>query len=433
MSVDVSEASAADAEEISALAIKTYVDTFGAEFEPDELAHHLEQTISVPRWREHFVRDRVLVARLAGRAVGYVHFGPDEQTGEVAIHRLYVAAEMQGRGIGTMLLSRALAQPEVAAAPMVRIDVWENNHDARRLYERFGFRHEGGMEPFILKSGEIDGYDLILVRRALPRLELNDGRRVFGAVAATYDGARPRYPDAVFELLREHCGLGPGTRVFEVGPGTGLATRPLLAAGAAVVAVEPDGRMAAVLRDSAGPERLQGVVAAFENADLPEAGFDLGCAATAFHWLDQRPALAKVTRLLRPGGYWAMWWHVFGDPEQPNPFHDATQQLLAPLGTNPSHPKGRTQHFGLDREDRMADLESVGQFEDLDFELLRWTLVVDAEQVRALYATFSHIAVLEEGKRERILDGLHEIAATQFGGRVERHMLTPLYTCRRKA
>jgi len=342
MPVEISEASAADAEEVSALAIKTYVDTFGAEFEPDELAHHLDLTISAARWREHFARDRVLVARLGGRAIGYVHFGPAGEAGDVAIHRLYVTAELQGQRIGSQLLSRALAEPEVAAAPAVRIDVWEHNHGARRLYERFGFRHEGGMEPFVLKSGEIDGYDVVLIRRPPPALALSDGRSAFGAVSAIYDDARPRYPDGVFELLRDRCRLGPGTRAFEVGAGTGLATRPLLATGvSSLVAVEPDARLAAGLRDRTASDRLQIVVAPFEDADLAEGGFDLGCAATAFHWVEQRPALAKVARLLKTGGRWAMWWNVFGDPDLPDPFHDATRSQLPPHGARSCRPPGR--------------------------------------------------------------------------------------------
>jgi hypothetical protein len=127
-----------------------------------------------------------------------------------------------------------------------------------------------------------------------------------------------------------------------------------------------------------------------------------------------------------------MWWHVFGDAGLPDPFHEATQPLLALLGTNPSHPKSRKQHFALDRDDRLDDLQAVGEFEEIEFELLRWTFVVDPDRVRALYATFSHIAILDAAERERILDGLHEIAATDFGGRVERHMLTPIYICRRR-
>lgn len=430
--LEVSEASLADAESLSALSIKTYVDAWGHEFEPDDLAWHLERTLSVPRWREHLARDRVLWARQDGRPVAFVQFGPGRAPGEVLVDRLYVDRQLQGQGIGGDLLRRVLAQPEVVAADAVTIEVWQDNVDARRLYERFGFRFEGGRIPFVLQSGEIDGYDLVLVRRRPQALVLSDGRSAFGAVAATYDDARPGYPDALFDLLRDHCQLGPGTHAFEVGPGTGLATRPLLARGvSSLVAVEPDARLAAGLRDRTASDRLQIVVAPFEEADLAAGGFDLGCAATSFHWVDQRPALAKVARLLRPGGHWAMWWNVFGDPDLPDPFHDATQSLLAPLGTNPSHPKGPKQHSSLDRAARTADLESVGAFEDVQFELLRWRLVFNPEQVRALYATFSHIAVLPEAERERILDGLRNIAAAKFDGSVERNMLTPIYICRR--
>jgi len=106
-----------------------------------------------------------LIARIAGRAIGYVQLGHARQAGEIEIRRLYVDADFQERGIGSELLRRALSAPETAAASAVLIDVWEKNLRARQLYERFGFWHEGGMEPFYLKSGEIDGYDIVLVRR----------------------------------------------------------------------------------------------------------------------------------------------------------------------------------------------------------------------------------------------------------------------------
>jgi ribosomal protein S18 acetylase RimI-like enzyme len=170
MTVEVSEATPADAEELSALAIKTYVETFGAEFESDELAHHLEQTIATPRWVDHLATDRVFMARVDTEPVGFVQFGPtDEAVGAIQIHRLYVDARFQGRGIGSDLLRRALAEPEVATAPMIIIDVWERNFGAQRLYERFGFRDEGGREPFVLSTGQIDGYDFKLVRRWQPQ------------------------------------------------------------------------------------------------------------------------------------------------------------------------------------------------------------------------------------------------------------------------
>lgn len=163
--VAISEATADDAEEISDLAIRTYVETWGAEFEPDDLSWHLDRTISPDRWREHLRRDRVLWAKLDGRPVAFVQFGPAREPGTVVIERLYVDAGLQRQGLGSQLLERVLAEPEVAGAQKVVIDVWQDNRGARRLYERFGFRHEGDRMPFRLRSGEIDGYDLVLVRR----------------------------------------------------------------------------------------------------------------------------------------------------------------------------------------------------------------------------------------------------------------------------
>jgi protein-L-isoaspartate O-methyltransferase len=80
----------------------------------------------------------------------------------------------------------------------------------------------------------------------LPR---SAGRRTFGDDPEGYDQARPDYPRELFARLAERCGLLPGARVFEIGAGSGLATRALLAAGAGgLLAIEPDPRLADYLR-----------------------------------------------------------------------------------------------------------------------------------------------------------------------------------------
>jgi len=55
-------------------------------------------------------------------------------------------------------------------------------------------------------------------------------------------------PDVLEAILAE-ADAGPGDRVLEIGPGLGILTGALLAAGAAVTAVELDQRLAALLRD----------------------------------------------------------------------------------------------------------------------------------------------------------------------------------------
>ncbi len=114
------------------------------------------------------------------------------------------------------------------------------------------------------------------------------GRRAFGADPASYHSVRPPNPDWVFATLVQRCGLGDGKSVFEIGPGTGTATRRLLYLGARpLIAVEPDPSLAAYLRKNNQVPALEVMVSAFEDAALEESAFDLGVCATAFHWLDE--------------------------------------------------------------------------------------------------------------------------------------------------
>jgi SAM-dependent methyltransferase len=258
------------------------------------------------------------------------------------------------------------------------------------------------------------------------------GRQAFGEDPANYDAARPPYPDWVFETLIERCGLGPGCAAFEVGAGTGKATRPLLEAGAdPLFAIEPDARLAAFLRSNLASPALQVVNAPFESAELPRADLDLGLAATSFHWIDALVGLNKVASLLKAGGWWAMVWNVFGDESRADPFHDATDALLNDGPKSPSQSAKGTSN-ALSANDWMSAFGRSGAFEAISADARPWELVIDPDQVVALYSTYSNIAAYPPDERRQVLAELHRIAADEFGGRVVRNMITILYTARRR-
>src|SRR5262249_42590229 len=125
-------------------------------------------------------------------------------------------------------------------------------------------------------------------------------RETFGSVAELYDRARPEYPDVVFDDLAELARLEPGSRVLEIGPGTGKATSELLRRGYAVTGVELSPELGGIARRN-GPE-ADIDVGEFETWEPQDAGFDAVTVFNAFHWIAPELRYAKPARLLRPGG-----------------------------------------------------------------------------------------------------------------------------------
>ncbi len=127
----------------------------------------------------------------------------------------------------------------------------------------------------------------------------------FGQAASQYDAIRPSYPAvAVVWAL----GAAP-VRVVDLGAGTGILTRVLLAAGHDVVPVEPDELMRARLT-AATPDGPVPLAGSAEAIPLPDGSVDGVMAGQAYHWFDRERAHPEIARVLRPGGVFAPIWNI---------------------------------------------------------------------------------------------------------------------------
>jgi protein-L-isoaspartate O-methyltransferase len=150
-------------------------------------------------------------------------------------------------------------------------------------------------------------------------------RATFAEDAELYERARPEYPAELFADLAALALLGPGSRVLEIGCGTGQATMALARLGCAVTAVELGGALAGIARRKLTGFEARVVVTTFEDWQLPPEPFDLVVAATSFHWVDPAVRVRKSADALRPGGSLAVisTHHVAGGTNRSSPTRSA--------------------------------------------------------------------------------------------------------------
>ncbi len=128
----------------------------------------------------------------------------------------------------------------------------------------------------------------------------------FGAAADAYAEHRPDYAQAAVRWALER---GPGSRVLDLGAGTGKLTATLVSLGVDVIAVEPDPAMLTELRCALPSVRA--LPGSAEAIPLPEASVGAVLAGNAMHWFDMDVAGPEIARVLEPDGVLAGLWNVF--------------------------------------------------------------------------------------------------------------------------
>lgn len=148
MSVVLRPAGDGDAEALCALASDAFVAAFGHLYRAEDLAAFLAEHRTVQVYREAIADPgtRIALAEADGVPAGYalIHwpseFAPESDASRpLALHQLYCAPAMTGRGTGAALMDWALAQARALGCDAVQLSVWSENHAAQRFYARYGF------------------------------------------------------------------------------------------------------------------------------------------------------------------------------------------------------------------------------------------------------------------------------------------------------
>ena len=163
-------ARADDVPALAELGSRTWSDAFGDSVSRDELAVELEKKRSEAYFAAALATDTIIVAESNGVLIGYAQFGDvtiselEQLPGDQELHRLYVATELQGQGVGRRLTEAALLHPRLAGASRVYLQVWETNERAISLYESLGFETVG-RTTFTIGSGYVTEDLVMLLER----------------------------------------------------------------------------------------------------------------------------------------------------------------------------------------------------------------------------------------------------------------------------
>jgi diamine N-acetyltransferase len=137
-----------DARALCALATDAFVHAFGHLYRPEDLNAFLAENRTAEVYREEMADPgtRIALAEDDGALAGYalIHwpseFAPESDASlPLALHQLYCAPGMTGRGVGAVLMEWALGEARALGRDAVQLSVWSGNFAAQRFYARYGF------------------------------------------------------------------------------------------------------------------------------------------------------------------------------------------------------------------------------------------------------------------------------------------------------
>lgn len=160
-----------DAARLAALAARTFTESFGHLYPPEDLAAFLAEAYDVERQRTILGHPgyAVWLLEVDGEAVGHVAAGPcglphaNVAPGDGEIKRLYLLRDWQRGGHGARMMDTALVWLLRDGPRTLWVGAWSENHGAQRFYARYGFERVG---DYIFPVGRVRDLEYILRRPA---------------------------------------------------------------------------------------------------------------------------------------------------------------------------------------------------------------------------------------------------------------------------
>jgi len=249
---------------------------------------------------------------------------------------------------------------------------------------------------------------------------------MFNQMADYYDKYRPGYSQEVIDTIIRKAGLSAGSKLLEIGSGSGKATSQFTNYGFEIHCIEPGIDLVAIGREKFKEANITFVVSRFEDYSPQHGYFDAIISAQAFHWLLQPAGYEKCAIALKENGYLAPFWNIgiIQDTEYDNALHILMEKHNAFTSdcTEETYNK------------RMADISNgiigSGFFAAPEIVQSHWSKNYTVDEYYGYVSTGNVFVQNRDEEKQAFYIALSELAA-KYSGVIERHYICELYLARK--
>jgi ubiquinone/menaquinone biosynthesis C-methylase UbiE len=209
------------------------------------------------------------------------------------------------------------------------------------------------------------------------RFEIDPKQR-FSSRVDNYIKFRPTYPDRIVSFLETEKILHKGSKIADIGSGTGILSEIFLGNGNLVYGIEPNTEM----RNAA--EKLlkkypnfHSIEGSAEATNIAEDSIDIITVGQAFHWFDHKKARKEFLKILKPEGFVVIIWN--NRKRSGSKFLEAYENLLLIYGTD--YKKVRNiqidfgKFYGSEKQSQGYKRKIFDNYQTLDYPGLKGRLL----------------------------------------------------------
>ena len=150
--------------ELQKISIETFNDTFAEQNDSNNLKEYLIEAYHLEKLKREMMNSnsRFFFIYLDNQIVGYLKVNIDSAQTEkidengLEVERIYIRKEYKRHALGRQLLEFAIDLANKERRKLIWLGVWEENENALRFYQTFGFRQIGTHDFYVGMDKQTD-------------------------------------------------------------------------------------------------------------------------------------------------------------------------------------------------------------------------------------------------------------------------------------